>query len=117
MKPHANLHSDMQTIYEGTQPLVAQRDSGSRFGMRGALHDTEWDGVWSEHDRRRPEAPTISPAIALTRTGPHKARLALLAALALLALPFPARLLSGGGATHGLQREALFSFSPIEVTL
>ena len=85
--------------------------------MQTALHDTEWDHVWSEHDRHVPAPPSSSPAKALKRPGTRKARHFRLAALALLALALPAQLLSDDGVTQGLSREALFSFSPIEVAL
>src|SRR3954469_9303640 len=85
--------------------------------MRTALHDTEWDGAWAGHDQSVPVAPDAEPEMAAAKSDNRQVMRWVLLVLVALAVPMPTPPLPGGGATRALPREALFSFSPVEMLL
>jgi hypothetical protein len=85
--------------------------------MRTALHDAEWDGAWARHDQSVPVAPDAEPEMGIARSGNRRVTRWVLLVLVALAVPMPTPPLSGDGATRDLPREALFSFSPVEMLL
>jgi len=85
--------------------------------MRKPLHDTEWDDRSAAYDRHVPHIAADEPAADAPRRRNLRLKHALMLALAFFALPLPGQLRSADGATAGLTRDAVFSFSPVEVTL
>jgi hypothetical protein len=85
--------------------------------MRTALHDAKWDGAWAGHEQSVPVAPDAEPEMGGSRSGNRQAKRWVLLVLVALAVPIPTPPLSGDGATRGLPRDSLFSFSPVETLL
>ena len=85
--------------------------------MRTALRDTEWDGIWAGRDQSAPVAPDVEPEMGVSQSGSRQLKRWVLLVLVALVIPMPPPLLSRDGAPRGLPREALFSFSPVEMLL
>ena len=85
--------------------------------MLDPLDDTEWDAMRAGHDRAAPLATAAEPKGAAARGGNRRLRRWAVLALVALTIPIPTQLLSEDGASRGIPRDALFSFSPTEMLL
>jgi hypothetical protein len=83
--------------------------------MRAPLYDTEWDGASARHDQPVPVALEAEPEMGASQPGNRKVMRRVLLVLVALAMPTP--LLSEDVAARSVPREALFSFSPVEILL
>ncbi|WP_431267804.1 hypothetical protein [Dankookia sp. P2] len=82
--------------------------------MRDGLHDTEWDCIPGGYDRAAADSALVATA---PRIGNRKLRHWVVLALVALLVPMPNPLLCEDGASRGIPREAMFSFSPVEILL